>query len=74
MLGKNAKTPKLGAVLKVEVIKIGRGTAVVVQTKVSYVAKDGKSFQTITQMLKCDGTWSTCDDFANTNYRHRITD
>ena len=73
MLSKGVKVPKLGTVLKIEVIKMGSNTAVVALTKVTYVAKDGKSFSTITQMLKHDGTWSTCDDFANTSYRHKVS-
>ena len=72
MLG-NKKAPKVGEVLKIEVISMKDGTALVTRQEITEVSKDGKSFSMVMRLLKHDGTWSTSDDYANTNYKHAVT-
>jgi len=58
----------VGEVLSVRILCLTTGKHIVVKEEVSSVSDDGLTFGVVGRLLKQDGTWSTPDDFANTDY------
>lgn len=61
----------VGEVLSVRVVECDDGVFIV-KEYVNWVDDEGKAFGVAMALLKHDGTWSSKDDFPNTNYKFHV--